>query len=341
MSQITFESPFLIHLIWLAVLFVVGIMWLRLGRARELSTLISYRLRANLVVRPGSGSRWVYGASMSLMLLFGIVALMRPQGPATAQTTHVGERSADIMVVLDLSKSMLAEDTAPNRLGRAKAEINELVDHLGGHRVGLVGFAGRASLLCPLTADHGFFELSMKGAMPETIGRGGTRIGEALTTAVRSFDDGQASRLILLVTDGEDHDSYPLEAAEQARESGIPVVAIGFGSEDGSPITLTDPETGASKMLQDSEGNVVNSALDGDTLREIALRTEGIYVPAGTKALDLESIVADHIEPIVRSNTEDRTKMVPSEEYLPLVLLSLFSMLMLVWAGGRAPGVVS
>ena len=68
---------------------------------------------------------------------------------------------------------------------------------------------------------------------------------------------------------------------------------------------------------------------------------EGIYVPAGTKALDLESIVADHIEPIVRSNTEDRTKMVPSEEYLPLVLLSLFSMLMLVWAGGRAPGVVS
>ena len=85
----------------------------------------------------------------------------------------------------------------------------------------------------------------------------------------------------------------------------------------------------------------MNSALDGDTLREIALRTQGVYVPAGTKALDLESIVADHIEPIVRSNTEDRTKMVPSEEYLPLVLLSLLSMVMLVWAGGRAEGETS
>ena len=210
MSQITFESPFLVHLIWVAVLFVVGIMWLRLGRVRELSTLISDRLRADLVVRPGSGSRWVYVVSMSLMLLFGIVALMRPQGPAIAQTTHMSENVQQILWSFSISaKACWQKTRRPIDWEEPKPKSTSWSIIWADIASGWWVLRVQASLLCPLTADHGFFELSMKGAMPETIGRGGTRIGEALTTAVRSFDDGQASRLILLVTDGEDHDSYP------------------------------------------------------------------------------------------------------------------------------------
>ena len=209
-------------------------------------------------------------------------------------------------VVLDLSKSMRLR-TLPSRLERAKSEILELSVQLSGYRLGLVGFAGRASVLCPLTTDLGFFSLALNNADPSSISRGGTRIGEAIRTAVKAFGPGQSPRLMLLITDGEDHDSYPKEAAEAAKELGIHIVSIGFGSEQGSQITLTDPETGAKSALRDRDGQVVLSKLDGETLRELALMTDGAYVPAGTAALDLESIVNGHITPMVLADAVDAT----------------------------------
>ncbi len=208
-----------------------------------------------------------------------------------------------------------------------------------GHRVGLVVFAGRASVKCPLTSDYGFFRLVLRDVDTNSAGRGGTRIGEAIRKAVAAYGPGQgAPRLMLLITDGEDHDSYPLDAAQAAVEAGVRVVTIGFGSETGSEITLTDPETGARTLLTDRDGQVVRSRLDGELLREIALDTEGVYVPAGTSALDLDSIVGAHVEPLISDSVTRQTRPVIIEHYRWFVLGSLIALCAAVWVGSTRGG---
>ena len=137
-------------------------------------------------------------------------------------------------------------------------------------------------------------------------------MGAALQKGVAAFAGGTAPKLLVLITDGEDHDSDPLAATEAPLDLGIPVVTIGFGSEDGSPIALTDPETGAKTQLKDRDGNTVISRLDGELLREIALKTNGAFIPAGVASLDLEGIVKAHITPIVNaSSVRQTTTQVP------------------------------
>jgi Ca-activated chloride channel family protein len=274
------------------------------------------------------------------MLVLGIAALMRPQTTGATESVSSARVSADIVIVLDVSKSMLAEDAAPSRLARAKAEISGMLDELRGHRVGLVAFAGRASVLSPLTPDYGFFRMILRGTDPSSVSRGGTQIGEAIREALAVLRESTSgSKLILLVTDGEDHDSYALDAAGEAKAAGIKIVSIGFGSETGSEITIVDPRTGARSMLTDRDGKNVQSRLDGELLRKIALETEGAYVPAGVAALDLESIVNGHIEPLVAESVET-SRLVPGELYPWFVLGSLVCLLISVWLGasGRRRG---
>lgn len=273
---------------------------------------------------------------MLVTLACGILALMRPQSPGELESLTSSQISADVMVVLDVSRSMLAEDAAPNRLKRAKAEIIDLLNKLRGHRVGLVAFAGRAQVLCPLTPDYGFFRVVLERTDSRSIGRGGTRIGDGLRAAKDAFGSGSGARLVLLITDGEDHDSYPVEAAQALKEAGIRVIAIGFGDERGSEITLTDPNTGARSFLVDRGGQLVRSKLDGKTLRDIALSTQGAYIPAGVAALDLESIIKEHIQPLVRDHKESSVRTVPKEHHPWLIFFSLLALIAVVWLGRGA-----
>jgi Ca-activated chloride channel family protein len=254
---------------------------------------------------------------------------MRPQwGLHYVSTPRVG---AEIMICLDVSKSMLAEDVAPNRLERAKAEIRDLLYYLDGDHVGLIAFAGRASVIAPLTPDFGFLRLVLDGVGVRSVTRGGTRLEEPIRKAV-----GDVSRAILLITDGEDHDSFPLDAAKAAAEVGIRIIPIGFGDEAGSEVTITDPETGARTRLRDSSGSIVRSRLDGETLREIALVTAGAYIPAGTGALDLASIYRTHIERLTRGLLTGRGKAVRQEGYQWAVLLGLVSLVLSIGVARRA-----
>ena len=329
----TFLYPELIHLVWAVVALVALLAWLELRGQSALARFLSPVMLIRLSDRPSLSRRIVKLVLLLATLVLGVVALMRPQSHG-AEMVSSRRVSSDIMVVLDVSKSMLAEDAAPNRLARARAEIIELVDQLQGHRVGLVAFAGRASVLCPLTPDYGFFRMILRAVDTTSVGRGGTRIGEAVRKGVAAFGPGSGARLILLITDGEDHDSYPREAAGKAAEAGIRIVAIGFGSEDGSEITLTDPETGARRVLVDGNGLVVRSRLDGELLREIALETDGVYVPAGTAALDLESIVDAHVKPIMRQ-TETVERAVAVERYHWFIAASLVALCGAIRVGSR------
>jgi len=329
----TFLYPELIHLVWAVVALVALLAWLELRGQSALARFLSPMMLIRLSDRPSLSRRIVKLGLILATLVLGVVALMRPQSHG-AEMVSSRRVSSDIMVVLDVSKSMLAEDAAPNRLARARAEIIELVDQLQGHRVGLVAFAGRASVLCPLTPDYGFFRMILRAVDTNSVGRGGTRIGEAVRKGVAAFGPGSGARLILLITDGEDHDSYPREAAGKAAEAGIRIAAIGFGSEDGSEITLTDPETGARRVLEDGNGLVVRSRLDGELLREIALETDGVYVPAGTAALDLESVVDAHVKPIMRQ-TETVERAVAVERYHWFIAASLVALCGAIRVGSR------
>lgn len=331
--EINFLYPQLIHLVWVALAVVALLAWLELRGQSALGRFLSAQMLSRLSDQAGLSRRWLKLGLILITLVLGVVALMRPQSHG-AQMVSSNRVASDIMVVLDVSKSMLAEDAAPNRLSRAQAEIIELVDQLQGHRVGLVAFAGRAAVLCPLTPDYGFFRMILRAVDTNSVGRGGTRIGEAIRKGVAAFGPGSGARLMLLITDGEDHDPYALDAATKAAEAGIRIVAIGFGSEDGSEITLTDPETGARRALVDGDGNVVRSRLDGELLRTVALKTDGVYVPAGTAALDLESIIDAHVKPIVR-NTESVSRAIIVERYHWFIAASLVTLFAATRVGSR------
>ncbi|MEM7218743.1 MAG: VWA domain-containing protein [Pseudomonadota bacterium] len=333
MNDLFFATPGYVHLVWLVLATLALFAWLELGRGDRLGRFLSSAMAARLAFRQGALRRAVRLVAIAATGLFGVAALMQPQTLGGVETRSQTVR-ADIMVVLDVSKSMLAEDAAPSRLARAKAEIVELIERVSDHRVGLIAFAGRASVKSPLTTDYGFFRLVLRGVDPGSISRGGTEIGTALRKAIAAFGPNRgAPRVLLLITDGEDHDSYPEDAIEDLLAAGIRIVAIGFGSEAGSTITLRDPETGARSTLTDGEGNVVRSRLDGELLRTLALRTEGVYVPAGTSAVDLDAIVETHIEPLVSQTGAEVERRQPTQHYPWPLFGALLAFLLAIWLG--------
>lgn len=323
-----------VHLIW-AVVAIVGVLAaLELRGRGTLGALLSPVMQRRLVVRPSVARGAARLALVALALVAGVVALMRPQARGETVAVPSSRVSADVIVLLDVSRSMLAEDASPNRLTRAKAEIAAMARELRGHRLGLVAYAGRAVLLCPLTPDHAFFDLVLGGVDTRSVARGGTRMGDAIRTAVAAFPPEPGAKLIVLVTDGEDHESFPLEAAERARDAGVRIVAVGIGSEEGSEVVITDPDTGAKTPLL-HEGKPVVVRLDEETLAEMARLTEGVYVPAGTAALDLEGIVQEHIVPIVREEADEAVRVVPAERYPLFVLIAILALVAAAFVGSR------
>ena len=331
-GAIIFAAPGWVHLVWPALAVTLLLAWLEQRGRDAFRNFVAQPMHPALVRQPGAGRRYARLALVLAAMLLGIVALMRPQTPGGTETLSSRPLRADIMVALDVSRSMLAEDAAPNRLARARAEIAEFVDRVAGHRVGLIAFAGRASVMTPLTSDYGYFRLVLRNVDTDSAGRGGTRIGDAIRRATAAFGANRGRpRVLLLITDGEDHDSLPIDALREAVAAGIRIVAIGFGSETGSPITLTDPNTGARTTLRDADGQVVQSRLDGDLLRRMALESEGVYVPAGTSAVDLDAIIEAHVEPLVSDTSARVLRRSPIEHFRWFVLGALACLTLAVW----------
>lgn len=303
--------------------------------AGALDRLVSSALQSALVARP---ARWRRLTRLALLVVSGFTmaaTLLQPQmGERYVATPRVG---AEIMIALDVSRSMLADDAAPSRLERAKAEVRDLLAYLRDDHVGLIAFAGRASVLSPMTPDKSFLRLALDGAGPHSVPRGGTKVAEAIGRAVTGFGDpGPSQRALILITDGEDHDSFALDAAKRAAEAGIKIIAIGFGDEGGSPIFVRDPETGAREQIRDADGRPVQSRLNGDLLRELALATDGAYVPAGTGVLDLASIYDAHIAGLTRGEIDERGRTIRDEAYQLFVAIAFVTLLAgVLLVGGR------
>jgi len=228
-------------------------------------------------------------ASTALLLL----ALARPQLGTKLMT--VKREGQDIVIALDVSKSMLAEDIQPNRLEKAKHEIASLIDRLQGDRVGLVAFAGRGFIECPLTLDYGAAKMFLDFMGPDLIPVPGTALTEAIQKAAEAFVEKERKhKVLILITDGEDHEGDPVEAAKQAEQEGIVIYTVGIGSPQGVPIPEVDANgnrTGGFK--KDRSGQVVTSRLDEVTLQRIALETGGKYFRASGGEAELDQIYSD------------------------------------------------
>lgn len=237
----------------------------------------------------------LYGKAFLIVLIFFlmIVTLARPKWGA--QPVTLTQKGVDIVFVIDASRSMLAEDITPNRLERAKLEISDFVERLKGDRIGLTIFAGSCYTACPLTVDYNAFTLFLREVHPSLMARQGTRLGDAIRLAQESFLAGERKyKAMILLTDGEDHGSDPLAAAEAAKEEGIRVYTIGIGNPEGEPIPVKDPTNeNVISYVKDARGKVVMSRLDKITLHKIANETGGKYYHSSSGELGLDAIYED------------------------------------------------
>jgi Ca-activated chloride channel family protein len=252
-----------------------------------------------------SGRRWQTGLWF-LALALVIIALARPRWGA--QVEVVERQGVEIMVALDVSQSMLAEDIKPNRLARAKLEISELMDRLEGNELGLVVFAGAAYIQFPLTADFATARFFLDSAHPGMISRTSTNLADAIQTAMTGFNEERASqKVIILLTDGEANEATQAvpEVAQKAAEEGVIIYAIGFGSPEGEPIPEYDELGNLTGYKKDRQGETVLTQLDETTLQQITLTTNGRYFRTSADGREV-GFVADAIDELQKGELESR-----------------------------------
>ena len=282
----TFANP---HMLWLLLVIPPALLaffwWAGRTRQRLLTQFIQARLLPTLTIGISATRQKVRVGCLVLAVVCLILALARPQWGFDWE--EMKQRGLDIVVAIDTSKSMLAEDIAPNRLARAKLAALELMQRARSDRLGLVAFAGSAFLQCPLTIDDAAFRQSVEALNVNIIPQGGTAIAEAIETALTAFKEGDNYKVLVLLTDGEDHDSGALEAAEKAAKAGMRIFTIGIGTAEGELLRIKDAQ-GGGDYIRDEQGNVVKSHLNERLLQQIAGATEGgFYLPLrGAKAVD-------------------------------------------------------
>ena len=282
-SALTFARPEWLHALWLLPLGAALFWWAEQRRRALISRIVAPKLRSLLAGSTSPFRRWLRAACVLGALGLLAVTLAGPQlGYDTLEVPH---RGRDVIIAMDVSRSMLATDVAPTRLQRAKLLAEDLVGELGSDRLGLVAFAGSAFLQAPLTLDHGAVLAAVDELDTDLIPKGGTNIAAAIRACEEAFGKAEGfSRAIVIISDGEELDADGLEAARQAGAAGIRIFTVGVGSEEGSEIPL-----GPGEFVRDQSGKVVQSRLDAARMREIAEVTGGFYVPLDEDAARLLS----------------------------------------------------
>ena len=290
-------------LLLLVPLFLVGYGILRTLRERRIRRFGDEALVKELMPSYSGAKGWVRVVLFSLGFLFFVLGLARPQ--IGAKLSEHKTKGAEIIVCLDVSNSMLAEDYSPNRLERAKLSIARLTERLQDDRIGLIIFAGTSFVQLPVTTDYVSTKMFLSNIDTGSVPIQGTAIGEAIHTAIRSFSaQSQKSRVIVVISDGENHEDDAVAAAKEAAEAGIRVYTIGVGSPEGQPIPFEG------ELMKDKEGNIVVTRLDEETLRQVAKAGGGAYIHAGNEEFGLGPIVDD-----VRAMEDEEFGNVVFEEY--------------------------
>jgi Ca-activated chloride channel family protein len=268
------------YLYLLPIVFIMALAYIVFYKNKQnaIKKFVQAELMDSIVASVSKRKQKIKAGFVITALLFIIFSLVQPKWGYHWE--DVERRGIDIVVAVDTSRSMLADDIKPDRLQAAKREINDLINVIDGDRVGLVAFAGTAFLQCPLTLDYGAFNLFLDDINTNLIPVGGTSFGEAIKKSMSAFSAKlKKHKAIVLITDGEDHQGNAMEMAKAAKEQGIVVYTVGVGKKEGAYIKLKDGK-GNETLLKDKEGQVVKSHLDEVLLNKIALETGGAYTPA-------------------------------------------------------------
>ncbi len=319
------------HLLWLLML-VPGLVLAHavafVRRRRLLGRLGNPTLIARMSAATSVPRKVLRAALVAIAVGLLALAVARPQSSGRAHLEK--QRGLDLVVALDFSKSMLAKDIYPSRLERAKRELEQLMDRLSGDRVGLVAFAGE-TLTYPPTTDYDAVKLFWRDLSPSDMPVGGTAIGRAMTAAIemlsrlRSQGGETRDQVILLLTDGEDTESKPMEVAEEAAKLAIKVFAIGIGSRSGELVPETGENDQANGYIKDRDGKYVTSRLDEGLLSKIAAKTSGGYLRADAQHFGVEAIEAA-LAGLKRTESEARLVR-QYDEVFELLLIPAFLLL--------------
>jgi Ca-activated chloride channel family protein len=335
-----FQYPAILLLLWLLPGVAALLILAQKRRVAAARRFVEQPMIARLMPDLHGARPWTKGGLMLLGFALLIVAAARPQYGVYYEKVKQ-QHGADCFVLLDVSRSMLAEDVVPNRLSRAKSDILDLLKKLGGDRVGLIVFAGKPVLKVPLTTDAGFFDMVLDDIDTRSAPRGGTLIGDAIRKALDLLPPrGDHDQILVLLTDGEDQDSYPLDAAKQAAERGVKIFTVGLGdSSEGARI----PVRNASGKLEyvKEEGKEHWSKTDQSVLKQIANVTGGAHVSAGTRMYDLGQIYQDRLAGLTRGDEQGEVSRRRFNDhyqvFLALALVLLTSASLLASVKGDSP----
>ena len=294
------------HFLWLLLLvpaILLGYALLRRGRRRRVRRFGEEALVDALMPSWSGAKGWWRTVLFCLGFACFAIGLARPL--LGAKLVERETKGAEIMICLDVSNSMLAQDYTPDRLSRAKLAISRIVDRLDGDRIGLIIFAGSSFVQMPITTDYVSAKMFLNSIDTQSVPIQGTAIGDAIQTAAKSFSaQSEKSRAIIVITDGENHEDDPVDAVRQVAGMGIKVYTIGVGSLQGQPI----PKDG--QLMKDRDGNIVVTRLDEGTLQQMAEAGNGAYVHAGNEEFGLNPIIDD-----IRRMEAEKFNSVVFEEY--------------------------
>jgi Ca-activated chloride channel homolog len=323
MEMFRFENIEYLWGLFIIPLLTVIFIWSRIARKKALRRFGNEEILKHLMPFSSKGRPIFKFIVLMLALAFIINGIARPQ--FGSKLKKVKREGVELIIALDVSNSMMAEDIQPNRLERAKRAISRLIDRLKDDKIGLIVFAGEAYTQLPITSDYNSAKLFLNSVNTQIVPRQGTAIGAAINLAVRSFTpSGQANKAIIVITDGENHEDDAVSAAKNAADKGIVVHTIGMGLPEGSPIPVL--KNGQKDYLKDRDGKVVVTKLDEKMLEQIASAGNGIYVRANNAQIGLNALF-DEINKMQKEEMESRIYSEYNDQFQYFFAAGLFLIL--------------
>ena len=315
------------HFLWgllVIPLLTAFFLWSRFSRIRALRKFGNEEIVNQLMPFVSVFRPYLKFTILMLALASFIIGIARPQ--FGSKLKKVKREGIEMIVALDVSNSMMAEDIQPNRLERAKLAISRLIDKMKNDKIGMIVFAGDAYTQLPITGDYNSAKLFLNSVNTQIVPKQGTAMGAAINLAMRSFTpDSKASKAIVIITDGENHEDDPVAAAKSAVEAGMVVHTIGMGLPQGSPIPVL--RNGQTEYLKDNSGQVVITKLDEGTLEKVAAAGNGIYVRANNAQVGLNTIY-DEINKLQKTEMESLVYSEYDEQFQYFFAIGMFLMIL-------------
>ncbi len=323
MQLFRFANPDFLYLLLLLPVVILLFIINEIRKKRALNRLGDIKLVGNLVPELSKMRPVIKLILQLLAFSAGILMLSRPQFGSKIE--DVKKQGVEVIIALDVSNSMLAEDIQPDRLTRAKQAISRLVDNLDNDKIGLIVFAGDAYTQIPITTDYVSAKMFLSTINPDMVPKQGTAIGAAISLGIRSFSPGEGkSKAMIIITDGENHEDDPVAKAEEAAKAGIIIHTIGIGSTEGVPVPVKT--NGKKDYLKDVDGNTVITKLDEDILKNIAISTDGNYVRASNSNIGLDQIFSD-IRKMKKQELESTMYTEYNDQFQIFTAITLFMLL--------------